>query len=297
MTKSAEAMKKRLEKLKTAVNGCSLSTARAGQQAIGLLATLPHRRDEAFETLSFPAFTMGKLTPETVSDPEAAVMYIHGGGFVGGGLSYARGFATTLAAELSLPVYCPAYRLAPEHPYPAALKDVLTAYRHVTTSGGIRPDKLILIGESAGGGLLYSLCLQLKRMGKPMPAGLVAISPWVDLTLSGPSYEANREVDPSLTAERLRFFADCYTDSPTDPLVSPLFGDLTGLPPSLILSGGVEIMLSDAASLHGKLTEAGCRSEHTVTPDLWHAYPLYAIDERNDDFDRIRGFVKELTTR
>ncbi|MBE6636540.1 MAG: alpha/beta hydrolase [Ruminococcaceae bacterium] len=293
MTKSAETMKKRLEKLKTVVNGCSLSATRAGQQALGLFATLPHRREETFETISFPTFTLGKLTPQAIADPTAAVMYIHGGGFVGGGLSYARGFATTLAAELSLTAYCPSYRLAPEHPFPAALKDVLAAYRYVTTTGGIRPDRLVLVGESAGGGLLYSLCLQLKRMGKPMPAGLIAISPWVDLTLSGPSYEANREVDPSLTVERLRFFADCYTDTPDDPFVSPLFGDLSGMPPSLIVSGGVEIMLSDAASLHAKLTEAGCRSEHHIAPDLWHAYPLYAIEESHDDFDRFRGFVKE----
>lgn len=286
--------RKRLEKLKPLILGSSLAAARAAQETVGELMSLPHRREERFEKIVFPDFTCGLVTPETVSDPEAAILYLHGGGFVAGGLDYARGFGSLLAAETGLRVFFPAYRLAPEHPYPAALKDVLTTYRYLTKHLTISPEKLILCGESAGGGLAYSLCLMQKRMGKSLPCGIIAISPWTDLTMSGTSYEANKEVDPSMTRERLQYFADCYGGDPHDPLVSPLRGDPTGFPPSLILSGGDEVMLSDAADLNERLLQAGCLSEHRVKEGLWHAYPLYDLADQRDDFDRIRGFVKEL---
>ncbi len=286
--------RRRLEALKPLILGSSLAVARAAQEAVGELMSLPHRREERFERIVFPDFTCGLVTPETVSDPEAAILYLHGGGFVAGGLDYARGFGSLLAAEIGLRVFFPAYRLAPEHPYPAALKDVLATYRYLTKTLGILPEKLILCGESAGGGLAFSLCLMQKRMGKALPCGMVAISPWTDLTMSGPSYEANKEIDPSMTRERLQYFAGCYSGDPQDPLVSPLFGDVTDFPPSLILSGGDEIMLSDATGIHERLLAAGCRSEHRIKDGLWHAYPLYDLADQRDDFDRIRGFVKEL---
>ncbi len=294
MKLTTSSARRRLEALKPLILGCSLKAARAAQEAVGELMSLPHRREERFERLVFPDFTCGLLTPDRGVDADAAILYLHGGGFVAGGLDYARGYASLLAAETGLRVFFPAYRLAPEHPYPAALKDALTAYRYLTKYLAISPDKLILCGESAGGGLLYSLCLMQKRMDQPLPAGLIAISPWTDLTLSGESYKTNEAVDPSMTKERLRYFADCYGGHPTDSLVSPLFGNLRGLPPSLILSGGDEILLSDATRLKEALDGAGVPCEHLVKEGLWHAYPLYDLeDQREDDFRRIRRFIRE----
>lgn len=291
-------VRKRLNKLKPLLTGCSLKTARAGQEATGVLMSLSRRGQEHFEKILFPSFSCGLILPEKVeaathADPEGAILYLHGGGYVAGGLEYARGYASVLAMETGYKVFFPAYRLAPEHPCPTALKDCLTTYRYLTDGLNIPPEKLILCGESAGGGLLYSLCLKLRAMGRRMPAGVIAISPWTDLTMSGESYETNKEVDPSMTRERLQFFAESYTDRPTDPMASPLFADLHGLPPSLIFSGGDEIMLSDATSLHQKLLEAGCASRHIVTPGLWHAYLLYCLEDHSEDNDVIREFIKE----
>ena len=122
----------------------------------------------------------------------------------------------------------------------------------------------------------------------------MAISPWTDLTVSGESYATNKEVDPSMTAEQLDFYASCYTSRRSDPLVSPLFGDLTGMPPSLIFVGGDEIMLSDASMLHEKLTSAGCRSTLTVKPERWHGYLLYNLPEDQPDYTLINRFLNQV---
>ena len=145
-----------------------------------------------------------------------------------GDISYARGYGTILCAKNGMDVFCAAYRLAPEAPYPAALEDAQQAYQYLLDSGYM-PQEILLCGESAGGGLIYALVLQLRDQEKPLPACLIAISPWVDLTLSGKSYEENRQRDPSLTKERLAFFVRQYLregETAENPLVSPLFADL-----------------------------------------------------------------------
>ena len=152
----------------------------------------------------------------------------------------------------------------------------------------------MLCGESAGGGLIYALCLRLKILGRELPCGLIGISPWVDLTGSGASYGFNRDNDPSLTQELLAFYAKCYTADPTDPLCSPLLGDLTGLPPSLLFVGGDEILLDDARSLHERLKKAGCRSKLIIAPERWHAYVLYCLQENMEqDFSEINRFMSQ----
>ena len=152
----------------------------------------------------------------------------------------------------------------------------------------------MLCGESAGGGLIYALCLKLKQLRLPLPCGLIGISPWTDLTGSGESYITNRDIDPSMTPELLQFYAGCYTDDPRDPLCSPLFGDLTGLPPSLLFVGGDEVMLDDTRMLHQKLLDCGCKSQMIVAPERWHAYVLYYLNENMSDFDTINEFLTRV---
>ncbi len=293
MKLTTESARKKLEKVKPLILHSPLGAARLAQEIVGEWMSLPRRRGERFEKIVFPSFSCGKITPEERIATDAAILYLHGGGFVAGGLEYARGFASLLAAETGLTVYFPAYRLAPEHPYPTPLKDALTAYRYVIEMVGISPSKLFLCGESAGGGLIFSLCLMQKRMRKPLPRGLIAISPWTDLTMSGPSYEANRDRDPSMTKERLQYFADCYGGDPTNPLVSPVFGEVSDFPDTLLFSGGDEVMLSDAALLHEKLLACHVASRHVVKEGLWHAYPLYDLIDQREDFTGIREFIKE----
>ncbi len=288
---TTESARKKLEKLKPLILGCSIKTARLAQEALGAIMSLG--KAEKYEKIVFNTFKCGVITPDIVTDNGAAIIYIHGGGYVAGGLEYGKGFASALADITGLKTFFPAYRLAPENKCPDALKDCVKAYKYITESLGCQPSKIILCGESAGGGLIYSLCSALKRLGLPLPLCLIAISPWTDLSMSGESYEYNREKDPSMTAERLRFFAESYTDDPLDPAASPIFADLSDLPPSLIISGGDEIMLSDAIGLHEKLLSQNSPSRHIVAEGLWHAYPLYRLADRDDDC-LITDFIKEL---
>ena len=144
------------------------------------------------------------------------------------------------------------------------------------------------------GGLIFSVCLAAKKLGLPLPAGLVAISPWTDLTASGKSYVENESMDPSISLRRLQFFASCYTDEPENPLASPLFGDLLNFPESLLFVGGDEIMRDDAVKLHQKLLASGCKSTLTVAPNMWHVYVLYGVKDRRQDMDAIQKFIQRV---
>ena len=218
---------------------------------------------------------------------------MHGGGYTCGDLEYATGFGSTLAVQCGCRVFCAAYRLAPESPFPAAVDDAFEAYSYLL-SKGYSAAHITLCGESAGGGLCYSLCLKAKQANLPMPCGIITISPWVDLTASGESYRYNQEKDPSISQEMLDFFANCYTKDRADPLASPVFADLTGRPPSLIFAGSDEILLSDAQMLHQKLADAGCGSRLIVTQDRWHAYLLYGLQEDAKDLTTLNAFLREV---
>ena len=227
---------------------------------------------------------------------QGVILYLHGGGYTCGDLEYARGVGSLLASYTGTRVFCPAYRLAPEHPFPAAPEDALSCYRYLLEKG-YSAEHITLCGESAGGGLCYSLCQMLRSEGLPMPAGIIAISPWTDLTASGDSYEENRDVDPSMTLKMLNYYRDCYTDDAKNPLVSPLFAQLNGMPPSLIFVGGDEIMRSDAQLLHQRLLAAGCESQLRIAPDRWHGYLLYGMSEDRADFSLLNRFLNERMCR
>lgn len=295
MPLSAKTIRTQLARLRPLVSGCSLETIRKGQNKLGELMEVMHRKQTILKDHPFEQFEAAWVIPRD-ERRQGVVLYLHGGGYTCGDLDYAKGFGSTLAVQCGVRVFCAAYRLAPEHPYPAALEDALTAYRYLRKKG-YTPDHITLCGESAGGGLCYSLCLKLKELGEPLPGSVIAISPWTDLTASGASYEANREVDPSITVELLGFYADCYTQNRLDPLVSPMFADLTGMPPSLIFVGGDEIMRSDAEGFHERLLAARCRSELVVRPERWHAYVLYGLTEDREDFDTMNRFLNRCLSQ
>lgn len=289
MALSPKTVRSQMERLLPLLSNCSLETARKGQNMIGELMEKRQRQEVMVKEHSFPVFSAAWILPKD-ERRQGVILYLHGGGYVCGDLDYAKGFGSLLAAQCGCKVFCVGYRLAPEHPFPAALEDSLTAYQYLLDKG-YAPDHITLCGESAGGGACYGLCLLLKERGLPLPAAIVAISPWTDLTASGPSYEENKAVDPSMTAQLLDFFATNYCSDREDPLVSPVFADLTGMPPSCIFVGGDEIMLSDAQLLHQKLLALGCKSELTVAPQRWHGYLLYDLAEDQKDFAAINHFL------
>ena len=314
MNLSDKILRSQLELTKPIADGTSLEMTRGLQDRIGRLMHFSKRKAVVVHDDYFSG-VRGSLVVPRDELRGGVIMYIHGGGFIGGSIKYARGYAAVLAAECGMKTFCVEYRLAPENPYPAALDDVYDAYLALV-NGGTPPEKIILAGESAGGGLIYSLCLKLRAEGRELPAGLIAISPWCDLTLGGESYTNNKEADPSLTYDRLVFFANCYVgghiddEKPKpkksakkkleaeleakkhDPLVSPIFADLTGMPPSLIFAGGDEMLLSDAKGMHEKLESVGAHSTLVIRDEMWHAYVLYALKSAKKDYQIINGFVK-----
>ena len=289
----AKRVRAQLNLFKPVMTSCSLEASRKGQDKLGELMTALHRSEIMTKNHDFQHFQGAWIMPQD-QRRGGVVLYLHGGGYTCGSLEYAKGFSSVLAAECGVRVFCAAYRLAPEHRYPAAVEDALEAYQYLLKKG-YAGHQILLCGESAGGGLIYALCLKLKELGLPLPCGLIGISPWTDLTGSGKSYEENREVDPSMSPELLQFYAKCYTDDPANPLCSPLFGDLTGFPPSLLFVGGDEVMLDDTRMLHQKLVKSGCRSKLIVAPERWHAYVLYCLSENMpQDFQTINLFMDKV---
>ena len=270
----------------------SHTVQRTLQDKIGGYMAHDYINEVIAQPVNSPNIQAEYVTPKVLKN-DGIILYLHGGGYVSGDLKYAKGFGTILAVQNNIRVCCLAYRLAPENPYPSAIDDSVMAYRKLIEDG-YSPSQIVLCGESAGGGLIFALALKLKELNIELPCGIIAISPWSDLTMSGDSYEENREKDPSMTKKRLQCYAKCYTDQTESPFVSPLFGDLTGLPPSLIFVGGDEIMLSDSVSLHQKLCNSGCISKLHIAPEMWHIYLLYGTKQAKEDMKMIPKFLKEI---
>jgi len=207
---------------------------------------------------------------------DAAVLYLHGGGYVFGAPAGYRSVTGILARDLGATTYAPDYRLAPEHPFPAALDDAEAVYHWLLTQG-IAGGRIVIAGDSAGGGLALALALRLRDADAVSPAGLAVISPWTDLTLSGDSLTSHAGRDPMLRPDFLAHCARLYAgDRVHDPLASPLLGDLAGLPPIAIQVGADEILLDDARRLTERAREGGTTASLTVFADLWHEFQAQA---------------------
>ncbi len=292
MSISAKTVLKQLSLIKPILSVRSLKMIRRGQDKIGELMEMRYKDHVVTHEHRFEVFSGAWMIPYD-ERRQGVILYLHGGGYTCGGIDYAKGFGSMLAARTGTRVFCAAYRLAPEHPFPAALDDSVEAYFYLL-SKGYTPDRITLCGESAGGGLCYALCLRLKELGKPLPCGIIAISPWTDLTGSGSSYKSNAESDPTLTKALLDFYADNYTTERLSPYASPLFADLLGMPPSLIFAAENEILLSDATEMCKKLTEAGANARLVTKKDRPHAYLLYGLKEDSRDFAEIDRFLNRV---
>jgi epsilon-lactone hydrolase len=229
------------------------------------------------------------------SRPDRNVLYLHGGGYITGSPSLYRHFTWRIAAVTRARVLAIDYRLAPEHPAPAALDDAVAAYGWLLARGA-DPARTIIIGDSAGGGLTFATVLKLRDENISLPAAVVALSPWTDLALTGPSLSLNARTDPMVNVEDARLFATSYlagTD-PRNPYASPLYGDLTGLPPALIHVGSDEILLDDAVRLADRLRAAGSHVELEIWPRMPHVWHLFApiLPEARQAIARIGAFAQ-----
>ncbi|MGH7331844.1 MAG: alpha/beta hydrolase [Candidatus Rokuibacteriota bacterium] len=229
------------------------------------------------------------------SRTDAALLYLHGGGYVIGSPRSHRHLAGAIAAAAGVTCLFPDYRLAPEHPFPAAVEDAVASYRWLLERG-IQPARVALSGDSAGGGLVVATLLALRERALPLPAAGICISPWVDLTCSGTSYETKAARDPIVKLQGVRQMAQHYlggADAKT-PLASPLFADLSGLPPLLIHVGSDEVLLDDAAQLAARTRAAGGKVELEVWPDMIHVWHWFLpwLDEAKAAVDGIGRFMR-----
>lgn len=218
-------------------------------------------------------YLAGEWVETPSSAPGRVILYLHGGGYVCGSPATHAAVTTRLADTAGARIFALDYRLAPEHPFPAAVEDAWTAYWWLLTEHGLAPEQIVLAGDSAGGGLSIALLLALRDAGMPLPAGAACISPWLDLTLSGETMAVNEPTD-FLNSDILRATASMYaTDHDAhDPLISPLYADLTGLPPLLIQAGSAEMLLDDSRRFATRALAAGVDVTLEVYAHMVHVW-------------------------
>ncbi|MBR1126466.1 alpha/beta hydrolase fold domain-containing protein [Bradyrhizobium lablabi] len=246
---------------------------------------------------------LGDVKAWRVSAPDAprgnVVLHFHGGGYLIGSAKGSLEYASRLAAAVDGTCYTVDYRLAPEHPYPAAIDDAVMAYRALLARG-IPASSILVSGESSGGGLAVALVLALRNAGEPLPAAIFAAAPFADLTLSGPTIKAFNGDDPAANGDLLTFMGASYFQGhePTDPLVSPLFGDLTGLPPLFVTASQGEMLLSDTTRLAERAEAAGVDVTLRVVEDSVHVYPIFPfLPETKSTMEEVSAWAQRKLRR
>lgn len=223
------------------------------------------------------------------------LLYLHGGAFVLGSCDSHRKLVTQIARAGRIDAVMPEYRLAPEHPYSAGLQDCVGVYRALLDYG-YNPDNIVVGGDSAGGGLTMSLMLELRHSGLPLPAAAVLLSPFLDLTASGESVTTRAAQEPWFRAEDvhvvIRYY--CPDENLENPLISPVFANVAGLPPTLVQVGDDEILLSDSTRIVEKMQAAGVEAELQIYPEMWHVFQLFVgkMPESRVAVDKIGDFIR-----
>jgi monoterpene epsilon-lactone hydrolase len=271
--------------------------------------SIPQLRQEADKTSKF----FGRLpkgirvSPVTIDDLPAewivpsqakkdkAILYFHGGGYVMGSVQAHRPIVTKFVKGSGVGALLFGYRLAPEYPFPAALEDSMTAYRWLLAQG-VTPSHIVFVGDSAGGGLGLATLIALRDKGIALPAAVVALSPWTDLKCTGESLRTKAKVDPLTWAESWTVFSKYYVgdNDPGNPWISPLYGNLRGLPPMLIYVGEHEVLLDDSTRFAKKAKNTGVDITLRVGEGMVHCYPVLAplFPEAKQAMDEICAFIK-----
>lgn len=239
---------------------------------------------------------------EWIAAPDAGlgvILYLHGGAYALGSINTHREFVARLAHATHLRGLAINYRLAPEHPYPAALDDATVAYRWLLAQG-FSPSQIIIAGDSSGGGLALATMVALRDAGETLPAGAVCISPWTDLALTGASIESKAKADSILDGDSLKMYASYYAGAHDRmmPLISPTYADLSGLPPVLIQVGTDEILLDDARRCAARAREAGVDVTLEVWDEMFHVFQLIPfLPETKEALQSIVKFVSQNLKR
>jgi monoterpene epsilon-lactone hydrolase len=244
------------------------------------------------------AVSAGGVPAEWIVPPEAAedrvILYLHGGGYVMGSINTHRAMIARIARASHAKALALDYRMAPEYPFPAAVDDACAAYRWLIAEE-YKPGRIVIAGDSAGGGLTLATLLALRDSGAPLPAAAVPISPWTDLEGTGASVETRAAADPMVDKEGLVRMGKMYIGDrdPKNPLASPLYADYKGLPPMLIQVGDAEILLDDATRVAERARAAGVKVELEAWPEMFHVWHVFAkiLPEGQQAIDRIGEYV------
>lgn len=238
------------------------------------------------------------LTPPE-ADPGRIGLWLHGGGYVFGSQRSHGGMVGEAARGAGIPFLHPQYRRAPEHKYPAAVEDAVSAYAALLAEGRT-PDTIVMAGDSAGGGLMFATLLAARDRGLPMPSAAACVSPWLDLAGTGETFTTKEDIDPLITRSVVDDVAEAYLGdvAPETPYVSPLYGDVRGLPPVLIQVGEREMLHSDAERFAAKLAGAGIPVTIEVWPGMVHVWHLHhaRLDKGREALARLGAFLRAPVT-
>ncbi len=281
-----------IKSVKPLITGFNIPRQRQGMELLKIFRPKP-KDVQLREALGCPVSAKWAV-PDTLIEGKA-VLYTHGGSYVSGSPETHIPIICRLAEQSRFAVLAYDYRLAPEHPFPAALEDAVAAFDYLLAEGYTEKD-IVLCGDSAGGGLTLALVMKLRELGRTLPAAVCVISPWTDLTESGDSHYSRGEVDPMISSEELREAAALYagTQDLKNPYISPLFGDFTGFPPTLIQVGGDEVLLDDSRRLAERMQAQGAEAHITLYEGLWHVFHMFDIPEAYHAIEQIALFFHRM---
>jgi len=274
------------------LDAADLERQRSGQDLLGKL--IFPRLTTAWEPFRIGEMNAAWARPHRCWEKRKVVLYCHGGGYTSGNLGYSRTLAAKLSEVTGYEVLSFEYRLAPEHPFPAAVEDALRAWDHLMYLGYGARD-VVVAGDSAGGNLALVLCHKLKEQLRRLPARLVLFSPWTDMTCTGKSFQERADMDPMITPTYVQAVRGAYAGDRdlTDPLLSPIFGDLDHFPPTLIQVGTNEILYSDSVRLRDRLVKAGVPCRLEVWKDMWHVFQMFPMKFADQAMESVGRFLLE----
>ena len=275
------------------VENIDIEKHRQSQDYLGTLLT--SKRDLKITPIDIGGMYAEWICTERIHSKKYVILYCHGGGYSTGSSLYARSITTKLASSTSIDVLSFDYRLAPENPYPAALEDAMKAWEYLLLLGyGGR--EIIVAGDSAGGNLALVLTHKLKQENRILPKSLILISPWTDLLSTGKSHNTRADLDPILNEVYLNAMIKNYADGEDtkNPLISPLYGDFKGFPPTYIQVGDYEILLNDSTLLDKKMLKDDVLVRIDIFKEMWHVFQMSPFKTAYDSIDRIANFIFDI---
>lgn len=259
------------------------------------LGDLLRKRELNYESFEIDGIMAEWVSVDRPHMKKYVILYCHGGGYMTGSYRYARSITNKLASSTSMDVLSFDYRLAPEHPYPAAIEDALKVWDYLMYQGYGARD-IIIAGDSAGGNLALTLTLALKEQGRLLPRGLLLFSPWTDMTHSGKSYQTKANVDPILSLGYIEEAIKAYAEGEDleDPMISPVFADFTGFPQTFIQVGTNEILLSDSLKLDKQMLKCRVPVRIEQYKGMWHVFQMAPFKTAYEAMDEAAEFIFDI---